>query len=162
VHGAQDNKALWRYTSPFHIIHITYIKLDISSKIEFNADYTFAKVSVSGWNLNVSVSSRSWMHMSWSRTAGSGRVSGATLHSVYLLRRECYSNYIETRSSRPAFWHQCCPPHNTIQYNIIDLKRRNSLLVKLRDRDASWQRRLFETLRRTSRHTPMQSKVGLH
>jgi len=33
--------------------------------------------------------------------------------------------------------------YNTIQYNFIDLRRRNSLLVRLRDRDAGWKRRLF-------------------
>jgi len=34
-------------------------------------------------------------------------------------------------------------------YNCIDLRRRNSLLVRLRDRDAGWKRRLFKRPRRT-------------
>jgi len=34
----------------------------------------------------------------------------------------------------------CCDKNNTtIQYNFIDLRRRNCLLVKLRDRDAGWK-----------------------
>jgi len=42
-----------------------------------------------------------------------------------------------------------CLKPTTIQYNVIDLRCRNSLFVRLQDRDAGWKRRLFKKPRRT-------------
>jgi len=48
---------------------------------------------------------------------------------------------------------------NTIQYTFIDLRRHNSLLVRLRDRGAGWKRRLFKKPRRTEWHIKRRLKT---